>query len=266
MAVKKGSRGTRSRSGSSRRRGIGLLFWICLLAIIAAVAFAARGPLGAAFSRMTTLRTTTPTAPAAPIAPAAPAAPAHPGVQVTIAPLPAAPARPAEPSSPAAEPASRNGAVSAQNPDTTPPQRPTVRKARLFFTAVDPSGALQMKSVIRPIPSSDSPLHDTLEALLKGPTSQELNMGLLSMIPAESHVRSVTVRDDTAYIDFNESFRFNSQGLEALNAQLRQVVYAATEFPSVKKVQILIEGRKVQYLGTEGLRIDVPLSRASFRQ
>ena len=46
-------------------------------------------------------------------------------------------------------------------------------------------------------------------------------------------------------MDFNESFRFNPQGLEALNAQLRQVVYAATEFPSVKEVQVLIEGKKV---------------------
>jgi germination protein M len=263
MAVKKGSRGSRSRAGAARRRGIGLLFWLCLLAIVVAVAFAARGPLGAAFSRMTSLRTA---APAAPTAPATPVAPPHPGPEVTITRLPETPARPAEPSAPPAEPASRNVTVAVQPPDATPPQRPTVRKARLFFTAVDPNGGLQMKSVIRPIPSSDSPLKDTLEALLKGPTSQELNMGLLSMIPAESHVRNVTVRDDTAFIDFNESFRFNAQGLEALNAQLRQVVYAATEFPSVKRVQILIEGRKVQYLGTEGLRIDVPLSRASFRQ
>jgi germination protein M len=259
MAVKKGSRGSRSRAGAARRRGIGLLFWLCLLAIVVAVAFAARGPLGAAFSRMKSLRTTPPAAPATS------SAPSHPGPEVTIAPLPETPARPSEPSAPAAESASRNMTVAVQTPETTPPQRPTVRKARLFFTTVDPNGGLQMKSVIRPIPSSDSPLRDTLEALLKGPTSQELNMGLLSMIPAESHVRNVTVRDDTASIDFSESFRFNAQGLDALNAQLRQIVYAATEFPSVKKVQILIEGRKVQYLGTEGLRIDVPLSRASFR-
>ena len=123
-----------------------------------------------------------------------------------------------------------------------------------------------MKSVIRPIPASDSPLHDTLEALLKGPTSQELNGGLLSMIPTEAKLRTVTVSGETAVVDFNESFRFNTQGVEALNAQLRQVVYAATEFPSVKDVQVLIEGKKVRSLGTEGVRIDTPLSRSSFPQ
>jgi len=274
MAVKRGSRGSRSRAGAARRRGIGLLFWLCLLAIIVAVGFAARGPLRAAFSRMTSLRSSPSTAPApATPAPAAPASPAQssqgtpqstgrPLPDVTITPLPDASVRPPVPS----EPASRSAPGGGQAPDTAAPQKPAIRKARLFFTAVDQNGGLQMKSVIRPIPSSDSPLRDVLDALLKGPTSQELNTGLLSMIPVEARVRSVVVRDDTAYIDFNESFRFNAQGLEALNAQLRQVVYAATEFPSVKKVQLLIEGRKVQYLGTEGVRIDAPLSRASFRQ
>jgi germination protein M len=275
MAVKKRSR---SRAGA-RRRGIGLLFWLCLLAIVVAVAFAARGPLGAAFSRMTSLggpaATPTspstpapaPSAPATPSAPApAPSAPSHPAPDVTITQLPPASTPLAESSSPAAEPGQKVATGGAQNPPASPPQRPTVRKARLFFVSVDPNGKLQMKSVIRAIPSSDSPLRDTLDALLKGPTSQELNTGLLSMIPTESRVRNVTVRDDTAYIDFTEGFRFNAQGLEALTAQLRQVVYAATEFPSVKKVQVLIEGRKVQYLGTEGVRIDVPLSRASFQK
>jgi spore germination protein GerM len=253
MAVKRGSR-SRASAARSRGRGLGLLFWLCLLAIIVAAAFAARGPLEAAFSRMKSLRTS------------APAAPSHPAPRVTIAPLSDSEAPPTEPAPPPSETLSRSAAEATQNPPVTPPQKPVVRKARLFFMAVDQSGGLQMKSVIRPIPSSDSPLRDTLEALLKGPTSQELNTGLLSMIPTESRLRNVTVRDDTASIDFTEGFRFNSQGLEALNAQLRQIVYAATEFPSVKRVQILIEGRKVTYLGTEGVRIDAPLSRSSFRQ
>jgi spore germination protein GerM len=155
----------------------------------------------------------------------------------------------------------------AGSPQTTSPVvRPVVRKARLFFMTVDPAGRLLMKSVIRPIPASDSPLRDTLEALLKGPTAQEMNSGMLSMIPTEARLRAVTVSGETAVVDFNESFRFNAQGIEALNAQLRQVVYAATEFPSVKEVQVLIEGRKVRSLGTEGVRIDTPLSRSSFPQ
>jgi spore germination protein GerM len=120
--------------------------------------------------------------------------------------------------------------------------------------------------VVRSIPASDSPLRDTLQALLNGPSSQELNLGLVSMIPAGAVLRGVVVRGDTAEIDFSESFRFNAQGVAAMTAQVRQIVYAATEFPNVRNVQILIEGRKVTYLGTEGVRIDAPLSRASFQK
>jgi germination protein M len=131
---------------------------------------------------------------------------------------------------------------------------------------VDDSGAISVKSVVRSIPASDSPLRDTLQALLSGPSSQELNLGLVSMIPSGAALRGVVVRGDTAEIDFSESFRFNAQGVAAMTAQLRQIVYAATEFPNVRNVQILIEGRKVTYLGTEGVRIDAPLSRASFQK
>ena len=98
----------------------------------------------------------------------------------------------------------------------------------------------------------------------KAPPSQEINLGLMTMVPSGTLLRGVTVRGDTANVDFSESFRFNSLGIEGMTAQLKQIVYAATEFPTVKKVQILIEGKKVDYLGTEGVRIDQPLSRSSF--
>ncbi|MFQ3547172.1 MAG: hypothetical protein SNJ56_02450 [Termitinemataceae bacterium] len=41
------------------------------------------------------------------------------------------------------------------------------------------------------------------------------------------------------------------------------MLWTATEFPSVTRVQILIEGAVVPFLG-EGIRIGGPLSRDSF--
>jgi len=231
---------------------VGFLFWLCLAAIVIAVAIAAREPLKAAFSQLQGR-------------PAAPAAPARPAPTVTIAPLTTtertteAPVQP-----PAARPSAAPAPQQPEKPAAT--ERPSLRKARLYFAAVDPAGHVVLKSVIRPIPASDSPLRDTMESLLKGPTAQELNLGLVSMIPTDARLRSVIVKDDTAIIDFGESFRFNSQGLDAMDAQLRQVVYAATEFSSVRKVQIRIEGQTVRYLGTEGMRLDEPLTRDSFRK
>jgi spore germination protein GerM len=48
-------------------------------------------------------------------------------------------------------------------------------------------------------------------------------------------------------------------------AELKQVVYTATEFPTVENVQILVEGEISKYLGPEGVAIDKPLSRGSFQ-
>ena len=249
-----GKRGSRDKSRAARHRGIGFLFWLCLAVIVVVVGYAAQPSLRAAFARIAARGATPPSSPA-------PAAP-----QVTIAPLEKEHPRPPE-NPPAAQepPAARDATGTVEKPSTPAVQRPSTRKARLFFVSVDPNGKLSSKSVIRAVQASDSPLRDTLETLLKGPSSSELNNGLLTMIPMEAKLLGVTVRGDTAFVDFSESFRFNTQGTEALDAQLRQVVYAATEFPNVKKVQILIEGKKVRSLGAEGVRIDGTLSRASFQ-
>jgi spore germination protein GerM len=251
MATKKGSR---TRSNPERHRGLGLLFWVCLAVIAVAVGVAAREPLKAAFIQLSHR-------------PAAATATAHAPLKVTVAPLTdedqRRKGRPIAPPLPPDRPQQVNPPEKNQPVQT---ERPAIRKARLYFASVGQGGKIQLKSVIRPIPASDSPLRDTLDALLKGPTAQEMNIGLVSMIPTDARVRNVTVKGDTAVVDFNEGFRFNPQGMEAMDAQLRQVVYAATEFPSVKSVQIRIEGTTVRYLDTEGMRIDKPLSRESFQE
>jgi spore germination protein GerM len=250
MATKKGSR---TRSGPARHRGLGFLFWVCLAAIAVAVGVAAREPLKAAFSQLSGKPPATP-------------ASTREAPKVTFAPLTEEEQHQKNrPAAPVAQTDRPQQAASVEKNQPSRPERPVIRKARLYFAAVDQAGKIQLKSVIRPIPASDSPLRDTLDSLLKGPTAQELNLGLVSMIPIDARVRNVTVKGDTAVVDFNESFRFNPQGLEAMDAQLRQVVYAATEFPSVRNVQIRIEGTTVRYLGTEGMRLDAPLSRASFQ-
>jgi len=128
---------------------------------------------------------------------------------------------------------------------------------------VDEEGAIELAPVSRSLPAGDSPLRDTLAALIAGPTAGEAGTGVVSLIPAGTALRSVTVKGDTATIDFSEQFRFNALGVEGLRAQLRQVVWAATEFPTVSRVQVLIEGKRVDYLGPEGAAVGSPLGRDS---
>ncbi|MDR1239330.1 MAG: GerMN domain-containing protein [Treponema sp.] len=130
----------------------------------------------------------------------------------------------------------------------------------MYFTQIDKDGVILRSKASRKIPSSDSPMLDSLTALLQGPTAEEQRRGLVSLIPAGSRILSATVRGNTAYISFSEEFQYNTYGVEGYAAQLKQIVWTATEFSTVQDVQILIEGRRVDYLG-EGIWIGSPLSR-----
>jgi spore germination protein GerM len=105
-------------------------------------------------------------------------------------------------------------------------------------------------------------MRDALEAVIKGPSADESKRNLLSLIPGNVTILGATVRGSTAYIDFSEDFLFNTYGIEGYAGQLRQVVWTATEFGNIKDVQILVEGKRIDYLG-EGIWIGSPLSRDS---
>ena len=115
----------------------------------------------------------------------------------------------------------------------------------------------------RQLPVSDTPLVDVIQALIAGPNAAERQRGLISLIPPNTRILSATVRGSTAYISFSEDFQYNTYGVEGYVGQLRQIVFTATEFPNVRDVQFLIEGRRVDFLG-EGIWLGSPLNRDMF--
>ena len=180
-----------------------------------------------------------------------------------------APAEPADPVDAPAAPASDAPAGEAVVPADQPATESgsddrRERRARLYFVTVDDAGAIALHGLLRTIAYENAPLTATLTELLSGPASAELHQGYISLIPPGVQLRRVAVQDSVAIIDFSEQFRFNRLGQEGLSVQLQQIVYSATEFPTVSAVQILIDGDKVDYLGPEGLYVGAPIGRASF--
>ena len=155
-----------------------------------------------------------------------------------------------------------------QQPQTPPPAQPQtppvqIRDRAVYFTQIDKDGQILQSRVTRRIPVSDSPMMDVLNSLFAGPSADEINRGILNLIPQNTRILSATVRGNTAYINFSEDFLFNTFGVEGCVAQLRQIVWTVTEFQNVNDVQILVEGRRMDYLG-EGIWIGSPISRQSF--
>jgi spore germination protein GerM len=177
-------------------------------------------------------------------------------------PVAAEPARNTPPPERPAQPAGANresGQPAAAPPPPPATERPG-RERNIYFTQVDREGDILRTKTSRRISPSDSPMLDALTALLQGPTSEEQRRGMVSLVPPGSRILSATVRGNTAYISFSEEFQYNTYGVEGYAAQLKQIVWTATEFPNVQDVQILIEGRRVDYLG-EGIWIGSPLNR-----
>ena len=173
---------------------------------------------------------------------------------------------------PVGQPAATSTATTASTPTTTttpaakPPssteQTAATREQSLYFTQVGKDGTIFRSKVSRRATVSDSPMLDSLRSLLAGPTAEEQRKGIMSLIPPNTRIISAQVRGTTAYISLSEDFMYNTYGVEGYAAQIREIVWTATEFSTVKDVQILIEGRPVEYLG-EGIYIGVPIGRES---
>ena len=174
----------------------------------------------------------------------------------------AAPTASSDASPPVAETTSAN--APAQPDASPPPHVPSARQRRLFFAAVSDAGDIAVTGVMRAVDDSASPLTETLRTLFAGPEPGEVDQGLITLIPPAVTLNRVYVSERIAYIDVSESFRINPLGREGLDAQLQQIVFSATEFPGVEMVQILIDGRRVEFLGPEGTYIGNPIGRATF--
>ncbi len=149
------------------------------------------------------------------------------------------------------------------SPETEETERDRrTRQARLYYVRVTDDGAFP-EAVSRTIEYTDRPLTETINALIEGPNGNEGSNGLLNLIPDGTRLRSARVSNGVAYLDFNEAFRFNPMGVEGYRMQLKQVIFATTEFATVERVQFLIDGERHEWLGGEGVYIGTPLGRDS---
>lgn len=114
----------------------------------------------------------------------------------------------------------------------------------------------------RSVPLSPTPAADSLRRLFAGPTASERRSGLTTRIPSGSAVRWVRKCGNVASV--NLSARFAPGGTLALNAQLAQVVFTLTQFPTLKLVRFFIDGKETQAAGSSPSRRFRVLGRHAF--
>lgn len=177
---------------------------------------------------------------------------------------PAIRTEPVEPILELGKPRAEENSVESAKPPPVTAEVTGQDKARLFFIKFIDEKKIVTKSVLRGVSASKSPMTVALNALLEGPKAGELSSDVFTLIPKDSRLLGARVESGIAFLNFNEEFRFNTLGIDGYQAQVEQIVYTATEFATVDKVQILVEGQRVDYLGGEGFWVGAPLGREDF--
>ncbi|MDR1702262.1 MAG: GerMN domain-containing protein [Sporomusaceae bacterium] len=105
--------------------------------------------------------------------------------------------------------------------------------------------------------AQENPPKTAVEILLAGTK----NPNLVNVIPAGTKLKSLVVKDGTAYADFNRNLLKVSGGSSTERFLVGSIVNTLTEFPSIKQVQILVEGKKIETI-TGHMDLRKPLGRS----
>ncbi len=100
-------------------------------------------------------------------------------------------------------------------------------------------------------------------ALIDGPNRSESAAGLSTAFPADSLVLGIRVEDGTAYVDMSLEFA-GGGGSASVLGRLAQLVYTLTEFDSIDRVRLLLDGEQIETFSGEGVDVSRPLARDDF--
>ncbi len=128
----------------------------------------------------------------------------------------------------------------------------------IYFTRdgkVSPAG--------RSATSSDTVARDALTALLGSPDAQEVGWGLGTTIPEGTSLLGVEIADGVGTVDLSGEFEAAGDSL-SISLRTAQVVFTLTQFPTVDRVAVEIEGEPVESIGGEDVLAGSPVTRDSF--
>ena len=113
-------------------------------------------------------------------------------------------------------------------------------------------------------PSSPRVGTAAVNALLAGPSAAEKAAGLGTSIPEGTELLGLSIDGGVATVDLSRTFESGGGSLSMFN-RLAQLTYTLTQFPSVHGVNLELEGKPVTVFSGEGIILDQPMTRRSYR-
>ncbi len=135
-----------------------------------------------------------------------------------------------------------NTAVPNQNNQQNQSQ-PNAIKMKVYFATTD---AMNLSAETFNYAPQDYTPQNALIRLIQGPKSSNL----ISVMPQGTELLGFYIKNNIAYVNFNDKLRKNYGGGSAGEILLvAAITNTLTEFDQIKKVQILVEGKKVDTIG-----------------
>jgi spore germination protein GerM len=160
-------------------------------------------------------------------------------------------------------PNSQQAITTPNSQPTNPSVQPGINQTAQVYWLRDTGTSLEVVPTAFTV-NSDEPnvvLQTAFEQLLAGPSNNSVN----TTIPQGTKLRNLRVQSDGVHIDLSSEFT-SGGGSASMSGRLAQVVYTATTLDPNAQVWIDIEGQKLEYLGGEGIMVDQPLTRQSFKE
>ncbi len=143
--------------------------------------------------------------------------------------------------------------VGTSQPNSTPIQESM--RLTVYYATPD---AMYLVPEVHILAKNDHPAQTAMEILLAGTQDKQL----VAVLPADTKLRNISVKDHVAYVDFNDKLIKNGTGGSATEMLIvGSIVNTLTEFPEIHKVQIMVEGKKIDTISGH-MDISEPLSRS----
>jgi hypothetical protein len=116
--------------------------------------------------------------------------------------------------------------------------------------------------VKREQPVTTAPAHAAMQSLLTGPTVAEADAGVRSQVPRSTTLLGLSIASGTATVDLDDAFA--AAGTRAaVRMRLAELTYTLTQFTTVDRVALRIDGRPVSSLA--GVAVPRTMTRSDFQ-
>ena len=135
-----------------------------------------------------------------------------------------------------------------------------VNTVSVYFVKADKIGKITLVPVLRKVNPKEKTLNIAITELLKKPSLEEKKAGYFTEIPPNTHLLGIEESAGKIVINLSRDFE-SGGGSTSMGMRLNQLIYTTLDSVKKKAVYLELDGKKVEYIGGEGVEVPQPLSK-----